>query len=260
MRVRLAFAVAAHLEPEILIVDEVLAVGDAEFQRKCLSKMEDVGKEGRTVLFVSHNMPAVTRLCKSGILLNQGEVEKTGNIHDVVSAYLSTGTSSTSSREWPDDESAPSGNVSRLRAVRAINREGDVADTVNITDPVGIEMEYDVLDSDHVLLPHFRLRNSDGLMLFETLDLDPQWRNKKRPAGKYKSTVWIPGNFFADGEIYVDCHMMTLHPNELQFAEQQTILFYVVENDSPDLARGDYTGRLQGLIRPKFEWQTQTLG
>ena len=88
MRVRLAFAVAAHLEPEILIVDEVLAVGDAEFQKKCLNKMEDVGKEGRTVLFVSHNMAAVTRLCQRGILLSDGKIIDDGDAHSIVSSYL----------------------------------------------------------------------------------------------------------------------------------------------------------------------------
>src|SRR6476659_6410908 len=102
MYVRLAFAVAAHLEPEILLVDEVLAVGDARFQKKCLNKMEDVGHGGRTVIFVSHNMSAVTRICQRAILLEEGRVVASGESHDIVSAYLRGGAGTTGVREWPD--------------------------------------------------------------------------------------------------------------------------------------------------------------
>src|ERR1051325_514167 len=117
MYVRLAFAVAAHLEPEILIVDEVLAVGDVRFQRKCLDKMEGVSKEGRTVLFVSNNMPAITRLCERAILLDQGEIIEDGAASRVVSAYLgSTAAGSAGVREWPDASRAPGDEVVRLRA------------------------------------------------------------------------------------------------------------------------------------------------
>ncbi len=102
MYVRLAFAVAAHLEPEILIVDEVLAVGDAQFQKKCLGKMQEVGRQGRTVLFVSHTMSAITRLCSRAILLSDGHVLKDGAVHEVVGAYLNSGLGTTAAREWPE--------------------------------------------------------------------------------------------------------------------------------------------------------------
>src|SRR6201997_761360 len=100
MYVRLAFAVAAHLEPEILIVDEVLAVGDAAFQKKCLGKMEDVSHSGRTVIFVSHNMETVARLCNKSILLDSGKLKQIGNTEDVIKSYLHTGTGANSSRSW----------------------------------------------------------------------------------------------------------------------------------------------------------------
>jgi len=109
MHVRLAFAVAAHLEPDILIVDEVLAVGDARFQKKCLNKMQDVGQQGRTVLFVSHNMQAITRLCKRTILLDEGKIIADGPSHKVVGVYLNSGRGTTASREWPDPTNAPAG-------------------------------------------------------------------------------------------------------------------------------------------------------
>ncbi len=130
MYLRLAFAVAAHLEPEILIVDEVLAVGDASFQKKCLNKMEDVGKQGRTVLFVSHNMPAVTNICERVILLDNGRVSLDGTAHQVVSKYLGSGTNAMAAREWGDPQTAPGGEIARLLAVRVKTEDGVVADTL----------------------------------------------------------------------------------------------------------------------------------
>jgi lipopolysaccharide transport system ATP-binding protein len=121
MRVRLAFAVAAHLEPEILIVDEVLAVGDAAFQSKCLQRMQSVSDQGRTVLFVSHNMAAVSRLCERGILLENGSVMQDGPIHNVVSTYMTDGTGTSAEKVWDKNLDAPCGSVSCLRAVRIIN-------------------------------------------------------------------------------------------------------------------------------------------
>jgi lipopolysaccharide transport system ATP-binding protein len=119
MYLRLAFAVGAHLETEILLVDEVLAVGDARFQEKCLDKMREVGRHGRTVLFVSHNLLAVKRLCERAILVDAGKIWKDGPSEDVVSAYLNAGRDTAARREWPDDANAPGRGVVRLRAVRA---------------------------------------------------------------------------------------------------------------------------------------------
>ena len=118
MYMRLAFAVAAHLEPEILLVDEVLAVGDGRFQRKCLDKMQDVGRQGRTVLFVSHNMPAITRLCPRTILLDGGRIIADGPSSQVVGAYLSSGLGTTAVRVWSDLNTAPGNDIVRLCAVR----------------------------------------------------------------------------------------------------------------------------------------------
>ena len=124
MYVRLAFSVAAHLEPEILIVDEVLAVGDSEFQKKCLDKMDDVGQSGRTILFVSHNMQAITRLCNRCVLLEQGHVRMDGAPLRVTSAYLKSASNLMAVREWSDLSKAPGDDVIRLCAIRAIFRIG----------------------------------------------------------------------------------------------------------------------------------------
>ncbi len=141
MYLRLAFAVAAHLEPEILLVDEVLAVGDARFQKKCLDKMQEVGSQGRTVLFVSHSMPAVTRLCPRALLLSDGQIANDGPSADVVAAYLSSGLGISAAREWTDLDRAPGNDVVRLRAMRVRSKQGEITETVDIRNAVGIEMD-----------------------------------------------------------------------------------------------------------------------
>jgi lipopolysaccharide transport system ATP-binding protein len=135
MYVRLAFAVAAHLDPDILIVDEVLAVGDAAFQRKCLSKMEDVRQHGRTVLFVSHNMSAITRLCRRAILVGNGTIQQDGPAPQVTSAYLLSSLRTTAERTWPDAATAPGSDVVRMRAIRVRTKEGDTTAAADIRQP-----------------------------------------------------------------------------------------------------------------------------
>jgi lipopolysaccharide transport system ATP-binding protein len=189
MYLRLAFAVAAHLEPEILIIDEVLAVGDARFQKKCLNKMQDVGQAGRTVLFVSHNMPAISRLCERAMLLDEGIILADGLAHEVVSVYLKSENDATAERKWPDLNKAPGSDVVRLRAVRVRIKDGQIANVVDIRQPVRLEMEYEVLKPDHVLMPNFNLFNEDNIWVFTTLDQDPEWRGRPRPTRYYTSTV-----------------------------------------------------------------------
>jgi len=256
MLVRLAFSVAAHLEPEILIIDEVLAVGDVRFQKKCLNKMEDVGQEGRTVLFVSHNMPAVARLCQRTILLDEGKVIIDGPSHQVVRAYLDTGSDTSAERVWSDPATAPTGEVARLRAVRVRMEDGPPTESIDIKQPIVVEMEYEVLKEGHVLLPHFRFLNEDGIHLFETLDLDPTWRQRPRPEGYYKGTVRIPGNFLAEGIVYVSCHLILPNPSIVQFSERQVIAFQVIDNMDGTTARGDWNGSMTGIVRPLLEWNT----
>jgi lipopolysaccharide transport system ATP-binding protein len=257
MRLRLAFAVAAHLEPETMIVDEVLAVGDARFQKKCLAKMQDVGEGGRTVLFVSHNMPAITRLCQRAILLNGGQIVEDGPAPEVVSSYLNAGRGTTAGREWLDPDTAPAGKVARLRAVRTRSEEGQVSETIDIRKPVSVEMEYDVLEPGYVLLPNFHFVNEEGLNLFSSVGLDPEWRRRPRPRGRYLSRVWIPGNLLAEGTIFVGASVMTLDPNIVQFRFPDAVAFQVIDSLDGDSARGDWVGRMRGLVRPLLEWDTR---
>ncbi|MCD6347482.1 MAG: ABC transporter ATP-binding protein, partial [Bacteroidales bacterium] len=257
MRVRLAFSVAAHLEPEILLVDEVLAVGDLRFQQKCLNKMEEAGKKGRTVLFVSHNLQAVTRLCERAILLEAGQVIDDGPIHQVMNTYLKSDSGSKAVREWPDPDKAPTGKVARLRAVRVRDEDGRITENIDIDKPFTIEMEYDVLKSGSVLLPHFGFRNEQGQSVFVTVDIDPEWRKRPRPTGHYISTVRIPGNLLAEGMLFVNCHLMTLNPDVKQFSENSVVAFNVLDNFDGNSARGDYARNMPGIVRPLLNWNTQ---
>lgn len=257
MYLRLAFAVAAHLEPEIMLVDEVLAVGDARFQKKCMNKMQDVGQEGRTVLFVSHSMPAITRLCERVILLDEGNMLKDGKPHEVVSMYMNSGLGTAAERRWETPESAPGASVARLRAVSVKDEDGGVTDVVDIRRPVGIEMEYEVLTDGYALLPHFLFYNEEGIHVFISLDLDPEWRRRPRPAGLYKSTAWIPGNLLSEGTLFVSPALVTLEPSILQFYERDAVAFQVVDSQDGDSARGDWTGKMSGTIRPLLKWSTQ---
>jgi lipopolysaccharide transport system ATP-binding protein len=257
MRLRLGFAVAAHLEPEILLVDEVLAVGDVLFQKKCLNKMQDVGQQGRTVLFVSHNMAAITRLCERVILLDEGRVVEDGPSNQVVGTYLTSETSTMALREWPDPQEAPGGEVARLRSVRVCTEEGRIIENIDIREPFRVEMEYDVLKPGYVLLPHFYFWNQAGVNVFGTLDLDPTWRGLPRPNGRYVSSVHIPGNFLSDGMMFVNAALLTQNPSIRQFWERSVVAFQVVESFDSDSARGDYAGRIGGVVRPLLQWDTK---
>lgn len=256
MRVRLAFAVAAHLEPEILIIDEVLAVGDSAFQRKCLDKMEDVGQHGRTVLFVSHNMPAVTRLCSRAILLKHGALVMDGDASDVVGAYLNGGHGISALREWPD-ESAPGDAAVRLHCLRVKDSNGQTVKSADIGKPIGFEMEYEVLEGGRMLMPFFTAWNEEGVKMFVAVETDPAWMGQRRPTGRYITTAWIAGNLLSEGMIYISAHMRTLEPLQRHFHAHQEVAFQVVDSPQGGAARGVHAGRMDGVFSPKLDWETE---
>src|SRR5215510_11915951 len=168
MYMRLALSVAAHLETEILIVDEVLAVGDVGFQKKCMGKLEEVGSQGRTVLFVSHNVPMVMRLCSRAILLEKGELLEDGPSNYVTRRYLKSGTANPAERIWPDTQDTPGDSVARLRAVRALDEQGRLAHSIDIRKPLLLEIEYWNLQSEIRPTAVFHVLNEDGVRLFAT--------------------------------------------------------------------------------------------
>lgn len=257
MKVRLAFAVAAHLEPEILLIDEVLAVGDAEFQRKCLNKMEDVSHKGRTVLFVSHSMPAVTRLCPRSILLKGGGVAADGPSHQIVSIYMNSDKATRAERSWRVASEAPGDDVVRLSSVRVRNEEGEVTEAIDIHRPAGIELEYEVLKPGHVFMIYFHVVNDEGVEVFLSIDNDNEWRNRPRFAGRYVSTSWIPGNLMAEGIFFISPGIRTLSPNVRRLRVDDAVAFQVIDSQEGNTARADFTGNIPGIVRPLLKWETQ---
>jgi lipopolysaccharide transport system ATP-binding protein len=256
MYVRLAFAVAAHLEPEILLVDEVLAVGDSRFQKKCLNKMEDIAHCGRTIIFVSHNLSAITRICPRAILLEEGRVINDGPSHQVVASYLNEGSGTRVRKEWPDAATAPGGEVCRLRSVTVHRENGEISEAMDIREPIGIDIEYEVLKPGWVVSSGFDLFNDEGIQVFEAADLDPEWRRVRRPAGRYVSTGWIPGNLLSEGSLLVGVFLSTMEPIIMQAMEPSVVGFQVVDSIDGDTARGDWADRWPGVVRPMLKWTT----
>jgi lipopolysaccharide transport system ATP-binding protein len=256
MYVRLAFAVAAHLEPEILLVDEVLAVGDAEFQRRCLGRMKDFGMSGRTVLFVSHNMPAVARLCERTLHLDGGQIVGDGPSPEVVASYLQAGAGGGSSIEWSDANPPGGDGVAKLRNVRVV-QDGVTVDTVDVRRPVGIEIGFRVVEPGQPLFPKIKLLTAEGDIAFNAFDTDSSWDLPARP-GDYLSTAWIPGNLLNEGFFSVDVAICSLGPKlHPHTGEYSAVSFHVHDPGEGDSARGHFTGRLRGAVRPLLEWTTE---
>ncbi len=256
MYMRLAFAVAAHLEPEVLIVDEVLAVGDIGFQRKCLNKMKTVGESGRTVLFVSHDMNAINRLCSRTIWLKNGTIEKDGETGEVVSQYLHEQSESGAEKSWETSKTAPGNEIAKLIKVRVCDESGATTSAMDIRRPVGIEMTYEVLQDDKILVPNFHFYNEQGICAFIAHDWSEPWRTTPRPRGIYTTTARIPGNFLAEGHIFVTVAVSTYEPLIVHFVERDAVTFNVVDSTDGDSARGDFAGTMPGVVRPILDWKT----
>jgi lipopolysaccharide transport system ATP-binding protein len=218
--------------------------------------MEDIGEHGRTVLFVSHNMPAVTRLCPRTILIKDGLVFKDGPSHKVVSAYMDSEKGTKAENIWPDLMSAPGDEVVRLRSIKVRAKDGSVSEAMDIREPVGIEMEYEVLQSGHALFAYIHVVNEEGIELFESFENDAQWRGRARPAGRYVSTTWIPGNFLAEGLLYITPAIRTLNPETRRLKVSEAVAFHVVDSLDGDSARIDTADRMSGVIRPLLQWET----
>jgi lipopolysaccharide transport system ATP-binding protein len=258
MYVRLAFAVAAHLRSEILIVDEVLAVGDASFQKKCLGKMEEVGKTGRTVVFVSHNMLTMMRLCAKMMLMEKGRLKAMGNSQAVAEEYMREGRESTAVRTW-DASTAPGDEIAALKSVRAVNAAGQTPEHFDIRQPVFIEVEY-WNRKGGPLKPTVAIHiiNSDGTTLFATNDFnDTAWRDSDRSVGVVRSVCTIPGNFLAEGRFYVLAAVVTYNPDTIHAFVDDAIAFDVSELSLGDGVRGEATSAWPGVIRPYMEWKVQ---
>jgi lipopolysaccharide transport system ATP-binding protein len=253
MYVRLAFAVAAHLEPEILLIDEVLAVGDYGFQQRCLGKMGEVARGGRTILFVSHNMAAVTRLCRLALWVDEGQIRAYGGAEDVVGQYLSAGVSDLGEITFPDDEDrAPGTDYVRLRAIRTRNGSGRPTASLDARSPLTVEIEYRVLQRLTNLRVGFRLLAHDGGVVLSSTDADDAPDLERQPS-TYVSACTIPGEFLNYGQYFVsvgaDFPMIQSH-----FFLDRALSFRIEQTGVIGAHIGD---RRPGMLRPRLPWRIE---
>jgi lipopolysaccharide transport system ATP-binding protein len=248
MYVRLAFSVAAHLEPEILIVDEVLAVGDSAFQKKCLGKMKDVAGEGRTVLLVSHNLTVVSSICNRAILLDHGQLKGDGTADKIVGQYVSSFSAAAGDVHWePGRRPADSGRM-RLCAARIIC-EGETSSNVVIDKPVLVQYDFETLEDGLNVCSSIHLLDKYGTCVCAV-----GTKTKMLGRGKYRHTCVIPGNFLNDGTYSVSIYLI-LDVNRIEVTVPEGISFVVHERTG----REEYMGTIIGCIRPELEWREESI-
>lgn len=257
MYLRLAFAVAAHLEPEILLVDEVLAVGDASFQKKCMGKMGGVAQQGRTVFLVSHNMSAITHLCNWVLWLDNGKLVDMGDTEEIVGKYLASGVSELGEVNFPNNsETASDTTYICPLAVRIRNNEGLISPTLDARQPFNIEIEYQILKRVSNLRVGFRLTAPDGAVVFAPKDVDSITGEMERMPGRYISTCTIPGDFLNYGQYFVtigsDFPMIRTH-----FSLDRVLAFHIEPTGG---VGGHIPDRRPGVLRLDLPWDISKIG
>lgn len=258
MYVRLAFAVAAHLEPDILLVDEVLSVGDASFQKKSLGKMKEVSEGGRTVLFVSHSMPTVTSLCSRCILLDRGQIVKQGPASEVVLDYYSQGESSCASAHYPGVPSRSTGverdadEIVGLLHLSVENEKGEVSPTIEIDEKVKVRVRYRIFDKvQYALAPNLHFFRADGVCAF--VSFLPETPNLE--TGDYEGICHIPAFLLNEGVYFVGLSISSFHQGVVTHVWQKNALTFNVRDPIVGVRnRGGYPGVMPGAMRPTLEW------
>jgi lipopolysaccharide transport system ATP-binding protein len=262
MMVRLGFAVAAHLEPEILIVDEVLAVGDAEFQKKCLGKMKDVSGQGRTVLFVSHNMGAIKGLCNKSMLLKKGCISHSGDTSEVVNRYLGEAFGLLGRVSWEDEVSkAPGSEFIRLTKIELRNN-GQVTNYPDIRTEIILDVYYKNFKQDSTYQISIHLMDINDNMIIASLNapsaclIEDVYYDKPYDIGIYKTEVRIPANLLNEGGYYFN-----LIISKDRFISNHIYLDRILSFTAHDRGsvKKDFNGTLGGIIRPRLSWNTQKI-
>jgi len=252
MYVRLAFAVAAHLEPEILIVDEVLAVGDAQFQKKCLGKMQDVStKDGRTVLFVSHNMVAVQTLCRRAILLSQGEIINDGPVAGVVADYLKESQGTEIQRQWSEPETGPGNDVIRIKRIEVLPENGDAGGVLSMQSPLRIETDYWVIKGGTRSHITYHLSNDQGITVLTTGS-----DAATREPGLYRAVCKVPANLLNSGGYFLKL-LVVENENKATYEKESIAAFEVQDTAERTTA---WVGREPGVVQVTLPWHTEFLG
>ena len=260
MYVRLAFAVAAHLNPEILIVDEVLAVGDAEFQKKCLGKMGEVTGQGRTVLFVSHQMATVSTLCTRGIVLQSGAVVMDGTADQAINSYIRFQKDDNAEKNWPDFRSAPGNEHVRIMGVRVLSG-GRVTSNVAISQPVAVEIDFCNTRPGAFLSSNIQLFDKSGVGVLSSVNWssaalgEDEWSGAPYPQGTYRARCVIPANFLNESTYSINALILSDTANIIARADE-AVSFTV--HDTGEM-RKEFTGSWLGVVRPKLAWQTRVL-
>jgi len=256
MYLRLAFAVAAHLEPEILVVDEVLAVGDADFQRKCLGKMGDVAQQGRTVLFVSHNMSAILRLTQESIVLDKGKILLRAPSGEAVDFYLNRGMDKIGERYWEEDEVPASAAPFRPLAIRVRDKNGNISDSLRSVEPITIEIEYQLSDEVTGLRVGYYLMTTRGEPVFTSFDTDDTDLFNAfpaRPKGTYTSRCVIPPNLLNEGRFVLGINASSYHIRRY-FQDEQALTFSVDASGAPGT---QWPEPRPGSLRPALAWSIE---
>jgi len=262
MYVRLAFAIAAHLESEILLVDEVLAVGDAQFQKKCLGTMESTSKnKGKTILFVSHNMGMISHMCEKSILLENGKIAMFDSTNDVIPYYYGPKDERNGEIIWNNVEKAPGDSNLRILAVRVISMDKPTSDVL-IDEDIILEVEYYNFKNGAFLSTSFHLLTILGIEVLATANLKSAtleydgWFGKPYPIGRYKSRCTIPRNLLNEGSYYINVVILN-NITEVVVKLDNVIKFSVLDSGN---MREEYKGKWIGIIRPKLFWETKFLG
>ena len=252
MQVRLAFAVAAHLEPEILLIDEVLAVGDAEFQKRCLGKMKDTANAGKTVIFVSHNMTSISRLCDRAILLQNGQLIEDGLSSEVISHYIHKPDSGKNLRTW-DINTAPGQEGVKLLSVELESHQDSEHVWLNSTSPIKIKINY------HVSTLPLKMRCAamiftQGVCAFSTFEPKEREHIQK---GNYQAQVEIPPNLLIEGEHSVNISIFGSRGHKLRYVDYKDALgFHIKDKIDGTSSRGDYTQNVMGIVHPLLKWSS----
>jgi lipopolysaccharide transport system ATP-binding protein len=251
MYLRLAFAVAAYLESEILLIDEVLAVGDAAFQKKCLGKMDRVAKEGRTILFVSHNMGAITQLCEWTLWLDDGRLKLAGPSFDIVAAYLSLGVEGHATWQSP---SPPSDDAKvHLKSARLLSVDGMPTAVVDCGSPFKIEVIYKVIDPIRDLSVAYQLVDTQGNVVFESMDTDmPEWRGRVRKPGRYLATGHVPAHLLKPGRYHIILFSFVERVKIIE--SHEGVLSFDVSEVGYRLNPGRH-----GVVSPVLEWKVRPI-
>src|SRR5947209_16183169 len=248
MYIRLAFAVAAHLESEILVIDEVLSVGDVRFQKRCLGKMSDVARNGRTVLFVSHNMGAVRALCSKGIYIKQGQLVCRSDIETIISTYLSEDKSSSSIIEW-NDRDAPRSPEFCFRRAYILNDAGKCVESLDIRKEFSIVVEYEVSRPIKGLRIGFAMQTLEGISICGSNDPEG-WPQFDRGPGTFTSRCTFPGYTLNTGTYLVN-FTADEPPYHVPLIRTPFCLHFNVEDT---IGHGPMKERLPGVLRPNLTW------